>query len=42
MVAGTDCGFDQAEMIERVLASVVWAKLQSRAEGAALASKEFF
>jgi len=42
VIAGTDCGFAQAEMIERVPANVMWAKFESLVEGAALASKELF
>jgi 5-methyltetrahydropteroyltriglutamate--homocysteine methyltransferase len=42
VMAGTDCGFAQTEMIERVPDSVMWAKLESLVEGAALASKELF
>ena len=42
VIAGTDCGFAQAEGIERVPAAVMWAKFQALVEGAALASKELF
>jgi 5-methyltetrahydropteroyltriglutamate--homocysteine methyltransferase len=42
VIAGTDCGFAQAAGIERVPASVMWAKFQALVEGAALASKELF
>ena len=42
VIAGTDCGFAQGAGIERVPASVMWAKFQSLVEGAALASKELF
>jgi 5-methyltetrahydropteroyltriglutamate--homocysteine methyltransferase len=42
VIAGTDCGFAQLEVIERVPASVMWAKFQALVEGAALASKELF
>ena len=42
VIAGTDCGFAQLEVIERVPASVMWAKLEALVEGAALASKELF
>ncbi len=42
VIAGTDCGFAQVEMIERVPASVMWAKFEALVEGAALASKELF
>ena len=42
VIAGTDCGFAQLDVIERVPASVMWAKLEALVEGAALASKELF
>ncbi len=42
VIAGTDCGFAQADVIERVPAPVMWAKFQALVEGAALASKELF
>src|SRR5580698_5279872 len=42
VIAGTDCGFAQLEVIERVPASVMWAKFEALVEGAALASKELF
>jgi 5-methyltetrahydropteroyltriglutamate--homocysteine methyltransferase len=42
VMAGTDCGFAQTEMIERVPDSVMWAKLESLVEGAALASRDLF
>lgn len=42
MIAGTDCGFAQAEMIQRVPPSVVWAKFEALAEGARLASAELW
>lgn len=42
VIAGADCGFAQAEMIERVPEAVMWAKFQALVEGAALASKELF
>ncbi len=42
VIAGTDCGFAQLEVIERVPASVMWAKFESLVEGAAMASKELF
>src|ERR1035438_4541376 len=42
VIAGTDCGFAQLEVIERVPASVMWAKLEALVEGAALASGELF
>ncbi len=42
VIAGTDCGFAQAEMIQRVPPSVVWAKFEALAEGARLASAELW
>jgi 5-methyltetrahydropteroyltriglutamate--homocysteine methyltransferase len=42
VMAGTDCGFAQLDVIERVPAPVMWAKFESLVEGAALASKELF
>ena len=42
VIAGTDCGFAQLDVIERVPAPVMWAKFQALVEGAALASKELF
>lgn len=42
VIAGTDCGFAQAEGIQRVHPQVMWAKFESLAEGARLASKELW
>lgn len=42
VIAGSDCGFAQLEVIERVPAPVMWAKFEALVEGAALASKELF
>ena len=42
VIAGTDCGFAQAETIQRVHPQVMWAKLESLAEGARIASKELW
>jgi len=39
VIAGTDCGFAQAEGMQRVHPQVMWAKLEALAEGARLASK---
>jgi len=39
VIAGTDCGFAQAEGLQRVHPQVMWAKFESLAEGARLASK---
>lgn len=42
VIAGTDCGFAQLDVIERVPEPVMWAKFQALVEGAALASRELF
>lgn len=42
IIAGTDCGFDTAAGFRDVAEDVVWAKLSSLSEGAALASSELF
>ena len=42
VIAGTDCGFAQVDVIERVPAPVMWAKFEALVEGAAIASKELF
>jgi 5-methyltetrahydropteroyltriglutamate--homocysteine methyltransferase len=42
VMAGTDCGFGTGAGMSAVVPSVVWAKLQAMAEGAALASKELW
>ena len=42
VIAGTDCGFAQLDVIERVPAPVMWAKFEALVEGAVLASKELF
>lgn len=42
VIAGTDCGFAQNETLERVHPSVMWAKLESLAEGARIASAELW
>jgi len=39
VIAGTDCGFETAAGSKMVIEEVVWAKLRSLAEGAAIASK---
>jgi len=38
LLAGTDCGFAQAEGVQRVHPSVMWAKFDALAEGARIAS----
>src|SRR5207248_7200686 len=42
VIAGTDCGFAQAQGVQRVHPSVMWAKFGSLVEGARLASEELW
>jgi 5-methyltetrahydropteroyltriglutamate--homocysteine methyltransferase len=42
VIGGTDCGFAQGPFHRRVHPSIMWAKLQSLAEGARLATKELW
>ncbi len=42
IIAGSDCGFAQAQYIERAATSVMWAKFASLAEGARIASAELW
>ena len=42
VIAGSDCGFAQAQYIERAATSVMWAKFESLAEGARIASAELW
>ena len=42
VIAGTDCGFAQGPFHQRVHESIQWAKLESLAEGARIASKELW
>ncbi len=42
VIAGTDCGFAQAEGVQRVHPQVMWAKFESLAEGARIATKELW
>ncbi|HEY8691420.1 MAG TPA: cobalamin-independent methionine synthase II family protein [Chloroflexota bacterium] len=42
VMAGTDCGFGTALGVRKVAPSIAWAKLQSMAEGARLASQELW
>jgi len=42
VIAGTDCGFAQEELNRRVHPSIMWAKLESMAEGARIASAELW
>jgi 5-methyltetrahydropteroyltriglutamate--homocysteine methyltransferase len=42
VIAGTDCGFAQTEIIQRVHPEVMWAKFEALADGARIASKELW
>jgi 5-methyltetrahydropteroyltriglutamate--homocysteine methyltransferase len=42
VIAGTDCGFSQGAFTPRVHHSIMWAKLQALAEGAALATRQLW
>lgn len=42
VIAGTDCGFAQTEMVQRVPPSVMWAKFEALVAGARLASRELW
>jgi 5-methyltetrahydropteroyltriglutamate--homocysteine methyltransferase len=43
VIAGVDCGFGTAVRTDPMVAdSIVWAKLQARSEGAAIASKRLW
>ena len=42
VIAGTDCGFAQAQDLQRVHPQVMWAKLESLAAGAHLATRELW
>jgi 5-methyltetrahydropteroyltriglutamate--homocysteine methyltransferase len=42
VIAGTDCGFAQNEILRRVPPAVMWAKFESLAAGARLATRELW
>jgi 5-methyltetrahydropteroyltriglutamate--homocysteine methyltransferase len=42
VIAGSDCGFAQAETIARVHPTVMWAKFEALVEGAKLATRELW
>jgi 5-methyltetrahydropteroyltriglutamate--homocysteine methyltransferase len=42
VIAGTDCGFAQGETLQRVHPQVMWAKLESLAAGARIATQELW
>jgi 5-methyltetrahydropteroyltriglutamate--homocysteine methyltransferase len=42
VIAGSDCGFAQAAGVQRVHPTIMWAKLESLADGARLATKRLW
>jgi len=42
VIAGTDCGFAQSQDLQRVHPQVMWAKFESLAGGARIASQELW
>jgi 5-methyltetrahydropteroyltriglutamate--homocysteine methyltransferase len=42
VMGGTDCGFAQTPLVKRVHPSIMWAKLETLAAGARLASRELW
>ncbi len=42
VMGGTDCGFAQGPLVQRVHPSIQWAKLRALAEGAELATRELW
>ena len=42
VIAGTDCGFAQVDMLQRVHPDVMWAKFESLVEGARIATEELW
>jgi 5-methyltetrahydropteroyltriglutamate--homocysteine methyltransferase len=42
VIAGTDCGFAQMDVIQRVQAEIMWAKYEVLVEGARIASAELW
>ena len=42
VIAGTDCGFAQIDIIKRVHPKIMWAKFESLVEGARIASQELW
>jgi 5-methyltetrahydropteroyltriglutamate--homocysteine methyltransferase len=42
VIAGSDCGFAQAENVQRVHPDIMWAKFEALAEGARLATRELW
>ena len=42
VIAGTDCGFAQGPLMQRVHETIMWAKLEALAQGAEIASKQLW
>jgi 5-methyltetrahydropteroyltriglutamate--homocysteine methyltransferase len=42
VIGGTDCGFAQGPLLQRVHPSVMWAKFEALAEGARIATKQLW
>ncbi len=42
VIAGTDCGFAQVDMIRRVHPKIMWAKFEALVEGARIATRELW
>jgi 5-methyltetrahydropteroyltriglutamate--homocysteine methyltransferase len=42
VIAGTDCGFAQAQQLQRVHPQIMWAKFETLVEGARLATRELW
>lgn len=42
VLAGTDCGFAQGPFVQRVHPTIMWAKLEALADGAAIASQQLW
>jgi 5-methyltetrahydropteroyltriglutamate--homocysteine methyltransferase len=42
VIAGTDCGFAQGPLAQRVHPTIMWAKLEALAEGARIATKQLW
>jgi 5-methyltetrahydropteroyltriglutamate--homocysteine methyltransferase len=42
VIAGSDCGFAQSELVQRVHPSIMWAKFEALAAGARLATAELW
>lgn len=42
VIAGTDCGFAQADLVKRVHPQVMWAKFEALVEGARIATQELW